>query len=471
MSRILLIHPDIKWLAKYKKIVEEGFSFQVDIVNNGKLAQKALSKFKYYASVLSLDTQEHPGSMVLNFIKMNYPLQSVVILCKNLEAHFDDVDSVVKEFKKIGINKIYNDDISFQEIKNEIEGGGNTAEEVTDADSAVNEGKGSFNLDDNQFTKVRINEFMGVGKAVFNTYIRLGENKYLKLVHAGDPIDKERINQYKEKGVAHLFFKNQDRKKFINLNRSILKNILNNKKISAKVKVNMTKNITEKMVEEIYIEGLKPHIVEQGMKVADDMYNLISKEKNIYKMLKAFEEFDPSAYARAFLVSLFSNMIVKQFEWESKITTQSVGMASMVLDIGILELPKEFAGLKMKDMTPEQLEEYKKHPILGRDSLSGVPLIKPAVKEIVYQHHERVDGSGFPQGFPGPRIFTLAKIIGIADDFAGLIQDNQINPLEGYKMFIKNPEIVKTHPGNLVQLLGKVFLPEDKQGDKVKGQI
>jgi response regulator RpfG family c-di-GMP phosphodiesterase len=94
--------------------------------------------------------------------------------------------------------------------------------------------------------------------------------------------------------------------------------------------------------------------------------------------------------------------------------------AAPMHDIGKIATP-DAVLLKKGKLTPEEWEIMKKHPALGHSILKGStrPVIAAAAT-IAHQHHEKVDGSGYPQGLSGDQIHLYARIIAVADVFDAL---------------------------------------------------
>jgi response regulator RpfG family c-di-GMP phosphodiesterase len=77
--------------------------------------------------------------------------------------------------------------------------------------------------------------------------------------------------------------------------------------------------------------------------------------------------------------------------------------------------------LKPGKLTPEEWEIMKQHPEVGLSILDGSqrPILKAAAV-IAHQHHEKYDGSGYPQGLKGSDIHRYARIVAVADVFDAL---------------------------------------------------
>ena len=85
----------------------------------------------------------------------------------------------------------------------------------------------------------------------------------------------------------------------------------------------------------------------------------------------------------------------------------------MVHDIGKISIPNEVLN-KVGPLSPEEWARIQKHAETGHAILKDVPFHWP-VAETVLQHHERLDGSGYPRGICGEQILISARIVAIAD--------------------------------------------------------
>jgi response regulator RpfG family c-di-GMP phosphodiesterase len=94
--------------------------------------------------------------------------------------------------------------------------------------------------------------------------------------------------------------------------------------------------------------------------------------------------------------------------------------AAPMHDIGKISTP-DAVLLKPGKLTPEEWEIMKQHPTVGLSILDGStrPILKAAAV-IAHQHHEKYDGSGYPQGLKGENIHRYARIVAVADVFDAL---------------------------------------------------
>ncbi|MFC4768115.1 HD-GYP domain-containing protein [Effusibacillus consociatus] len=97
-----------------------------------------------------------------------------------------------------------------------------------------------------------------------------------------------------------------------------------------------------------------------------------------------------------------------------------LGIGAMLHDIGKTFIAQEILE-KPGKLTPAEYEEIKKHTTLGFDILRDQPDIPLLSAHCALQHHERIDGSGYPRGLKGHEIHQYGKIVGLADIYDALI--------------------------------------------------
>ncbi len=88
-------------------------------------------------------------------------------------------------------------------------------------------------------------------------------------------------------------------------------------------------------------------------------------------------------------------------------------IAGLLHDIGKISIPGDILN-KPGKLTPLEFEIVKNHPSLGYTILKNISYF-PELAKIVLQHHERIDGSGYPQGLKGGEILLEARILAVAD--------------------------------------------------------
>lgn len=93
--------------------------------------------------------------------------------------------------------------------------------------------------------------------------------------------------------------------------------------------------------------------------------------------------------------------------------------AGLLHDIGLMALPEDLRKKPVYDMTTKELASYQQHPLFAEMALAAAPGLENVAK-IVKQHHERLDGSGFPEGLYAKDVTKIARIITVVAEYHDL---------------------------------------------------
>lgn len=145
-----------------------------------------------------------------------------------------------------------------------------------------------------------------------------------------------------------------------------------------------------------------------------------SAQSIIKSLLKVIESKDESLYKHAMRVSDYAITIATRMSLsEERII--NLKYASWFHDIGKIAIRDSiiYKNNKLDDM---EFNEIKNHPVIGADIISELGFLKQ-VSDIILQHHENLDGTGYPNKLKDKNILLEAKILAIADVFDALTTD------------------------------------------------
>lgn len=151
----------------------------------------------------------------------------------------------------------------------------------------------------------------------------------------------------------------------------------------------------------------------------------------INTLVYTIEERDDYTAGHMKRVADYAYMVAKEMRLteEQKV---DLYMASLVHDIGKIKIPLEIL-VKTKNLSKIEFEFIKCHPQVGANILKQIKYFKD-IPEIVLQHHERIDGSGYPNGLKGDKIRIEAQILGIVDVYEAMISDRPYRKSLGMKI-------------------------------------
>jgi len=147
--------------------------------------------------------------------------------------------------------------------------------------------------------------------------------------------------------------------------------------------------------------------------------------RTIQALALAIEAKDQSTHNHLHRVQFYSTQIGKLMGLPEP-EMQALRASAVLHDIGKLAVPEHILS-KPGRLTPEEFEKMKIHTVVGAEILESVDFPYPVVP-IVRHHHERWDGSGYPDGLRGENIPVGARILSVVDCFDALTSNRQYRP-------------------------------------------
>src|SRR3984957_11432677 len=147
--------------------------------------------------------------------------------------------------------------------------------------------------------------------------------------------------------------------------------------------------------------------------------------RTIEALALAIEAKDHTTHTHLHRVRTYAVEIAKELHLSSD-ETEALRAAALLHDIGKLAVPEQIIS-KPGRLTPEEFEKMKVHPLVGAEILERVAF-PYAVAPIVRSHHERWDGSGYPDGLRGLEIPIGARILAAVDCLDALASHRQYRP-------------------------------------------
>jgi putative nucleotidyltransferase with HDIG domain len=201
-----------------------------------------------------------------------------------------------------------------------------------------------------------------------------------------------------------------------------------------------------------------------GLTVAKDMINglteLIMADDTASAMgsLLGAQDVADKAVLHAMNVAVLAMLLGRQFDLSQE-EVKILGIAGLLHDIGEQLLPPDLIkkrGLRMDDY---DRKAFQQHVELGLHILAQFPELPNTVAHIIKQHHERIDGSGYPDGLRGDRISLSSKILMVVEEYESLInapniRDNK-SPAEALSHLYLNSKTI--YPEEVVVALIQVL--------------
>ncbi len=209
-------------------------------------------------------------------------------------------------------------------------------------------------------------------------------------------------------GVSHFVQKPLETSEFIRVIKHIVAELQLSKKSSA---AELRKNEGELKLE--HEERLTQMLYGKLEELEENQKKLSAALKGtISTVALAVEVRDPYTAGHQQRVAELAEAIATEMALD-ELQVEGVRMGSMIHDIGKIQLPAEILS-KPTSLSNLEFQMIQTHAQVGYDLLKDIQFPWP-VADIAHQHHERMDGSGYPQGLKGDEICLEARIVAVAD--------------------------------------------------------
>ena len=162
-------------------------------------------------------------------------------------------------------------------------------------------------------------------------------------------------------------------------------------------------------------QGLQIEAVES---VVEDLVESIIRHPGALQLVSRLREVDESAYTHALQVAVLMVSFGRELGF-SRTELRHLGQVGMLLDVGKLRIDQRILR-KRGNLTPEEFDEVKRHVQYGLDIIGPSAVTHPDVIAGVAQHHERLNGTGYPKGLKDGEIVPFGQMGGIVDAFSAL---------------------------------------------------
>lgn len=186
-------------------------------------------------------------------------------------------------------------------------------------------------------------------------------------------------------------------------------------------------------------DKFQEHIV-----MINEMVDYIVKTGEVKTSLFELREYDNYTFIHSVNTGIMATFIGFHMKLSNE-ELRNLAIGAILHDLGKMKLPLSILNKKGK-LTAEEFDEVKKHSINGYSLLKNSRITNNIISDIVVQHHERIDGTGYPYNLKGHKISDYAKIVSVCDVFTALSANRcyreRFNPNDAYEFIISNNDIM-----------------------------
>lgn len=161
--------------------------------------------------------------------------------------------------------------------------------------------------------------------------------------------------------------------------------------------------------------------IQQVRKLMIPLMKQAEKQRNLFLKLHQYGDKQRYIYHHMVSIALLSASLATKLDY-SQGDRLKIALAAYLSDMGMVS-EHDGIHLKNRELTEKETENIRIHPVLSYRMIEHMSSISKDVKIAVLQHHERIDGSGYPLGVKAEKIHPFAKVIGVVDTFHAMMSE------------------------------------------------
>jgi len=248
------------------------------------------------------------------------------------------------------------------------------------------------------------------------------------------PTDTQKLSEF---GVSELFVKFDSRREHHQYLEEKLASLLDKPNVSIAKKAAVLYELSDPILSTIYTTPESAELVHSACGYVKNCIKYLNDRGALPELVELSCK-TLTEHTHALHVSTYAIALAKRVGFQSYEEVFALGMGGLLHDIGKSKIDVKILN-KPGELDDEEWLLVRQHPKLGEDILDHRQLVPVLSKRIVAEHHERVNGKGYPRGIKNIHVFS--KIVGIADVFNSLTSTRPyagaMKPFDALKLMIQ----------------------------------
>ena len=251
----------------------------------------------------------------------------------------------------------------------------------------------------------------------FKIYVLTKKEKEPVLYRAENlPFTEEVRKRLLEHEVERVYIDSSDEDQYRDYIEHNLDKIVADESMESQKKAEIVYSSTTHLIKRLLESPWMHDGIRRSEKVVESTVGFILRDETAFKSFLAVRSYDYYTYTHCVNVCVFCVALAQKLELADASELKVLGTGALLHDIGKSLVDRSIVN-KEGPLTDEEWAIIKKHPVHGVDILRKEGGIPEESYAVVSQHHERCDGSGYPEGLSGEKINRYGKLSAIVDVF------------------------------------------------------
>jgi HD-GYP domain-containing protein (c-di-GMP phosphodiesterase class II) len=264
-----------------------------------------------------------------------------------------------------------------------------------------------------------------LGSIPFNLYVRDHKDQLVLFCRAGMPILAEH-KEIIERRNSEFYVTSEEINQYLDYTMERMSTVIQSPAIRVTDKVRIIRDLGRRVVEQLLEDPRSGRHVTNTRRFVRTTVEFIIACPEVNLSLFNISDLKTYLFSHAINTSVFCLLIGRQILGDNRQMLINLGMGGLLLDIGMSRLD---SGIYTKPgrLEEEDWQSIRKHTRLGYDMLKDHE-VDETVLEMILHHHERLDGSGYPNGLSGEELPLPARIAAIADVYDAMTSERDYRP-------------------------------------------
>lgn len=439
--KFLIYFQDKKLGIYYKHLLESTYSCEIHLADTIEdFFNEFINNLSYQFSLFSSD-EALSHTIMLKVESMNRDPAGVFI-CNDKEGRLKCTKLLAD--KKI---TIMDGTVGVQELLKTISSKLGISENSDDVDT--------------KFVRIREESLLKIDHAECDIFIKLSDEKYLKIFKQGNSITADELIRVKKKNIDFLYVRIIDFENFLNSISAYENDYSELPTEEANQHIASDLSFSHDSFYQLSSKfGLNEKALVYANRSMELLHQLIEKDEKLssyWKLLMVKKNFISE---HSLMVGYLSNAILSHTNYANEKNSIKLSLAALLHDVGLKK--EKYWDLEMSSdqedrFSSREIDDYKAHVIASAEILEKLQDIPADIDKIILNHHEKYDGSGYPRGIGWSKLPILSTVFIVAHEFVNHLQKNNASD-EDVKKFIelKKQEYVEGYFKDVILALEKI---------------
>jgi HD-GYP domain-containing protein (c-di-GMP phosphodiesterase class II) len=249
----------------------------------------------------------------------------------------------------------------------------------------------------------------------FDLYLQAGTARFVFYRNSRLPFTSRHRGRLLDNGVRTLYIRTAERHQYLQYLENNLDRVLGNPVVAPPKKAQLLYSVSQVVMQETFDQPRSKAIGPRTRKIAERTVDFVLRSNRAVGQLARLMSTDYYTYTHSINVCVFGVTLARHIGLADR-ELKEYAVGALLHDLGKAEIAKDLLT-RTGPLTAEEMEDMRKHVVIGEQILRDHHDLSATAMIPVSQHHEKMDGTGYPRAISGGDFHVFGRITAIADTF------------------------------------------------------